>query len=88
MADLHEYRGIETHPIAHRTNGQSAEHKTPHANPEQYKQMYEESINDPNAFWDRVSTSSLRWGSGKAKHDPTWPPEPGPEKQQTSLDGY
>lgn len=52
--DLHDYRSATLHPIATRTSGHK-DYKKPHADPEEYKRMYKESIEDPTKFWDEVS---------------------------------
>jgi len=90
MSDvLTEYRAVKTTPIPHRTNGQSAEHKKPHCNTEEYKKMYEQSINDPTAFWDKASQAravgeqaqvgvGLCWGTGKGPNSPTKNLSPAP----------
>jgi hypothetical protein len=43
---------VEKRDIAHRTGKQAK--VTPHVDEELYKKMYDESINEPEKFWDKV----------------------------------
>lgn len=47
----HDYRSAPTHPVSKRNDGSS---HTPHCNSEVYKQLHEESVKNPDKFWDRV----------------------------------
>lgn len=56
MAEI-DYAAPPTHPISKRTDGTSSVYHKPHANEEEYKKLYAESIGEKTAmgFWDRVS---------------------------------
>lgn len=58
-ADLHDYRSAPIHEIAARTNKSQKDRHEPHADPEQYKKMYQHSIEQPAEFWDKVSFSRV-----------------------------
>lgn len=52
----HDYRSAKTHPISKRNDGSS---HTSHANPDEYKALYKESVEQPAQFWDKVRPTSL-----------------------------
>lgn len=45
---------IKAYPIAKRTSDK--QYTQPFVNEEQYKKLYEQSLKDPLAFWDKVCT--------------------------------
>ncbi|GAA5891214.1 hypothetical protein JCM8208_002544 [Rhodotorula glutinis] len=57
-APEHDYRSAKTHPISKRNDGD--QHVT-HANADEYKALYKESVEQPEQFWDKMAKEHLYW---------------------------